>query len=151
LRAPAKKKGRRGAGLAILSARLVNQALFFKTDPAREQGLRRDEGDDRLVFLSTHGVPKAGTPIPRAECHPSLACGPARRFAEKAADGIPFVTADRAAPADSHKARDRAMSGPPGGSRHLDGPGLQQCGQSEGNVTAGNVTALAGLADGSTN
>jgi hypothetical protein len=101
--------------LAILSAGLVNQALSSRLIPPASRASDAMRATTAWFFLSTHGVPKAGTPIPRAECHPSLACGPARRFAEKAADGIPFVTADRAAPADSHKARDRAMSGPPGG------------------------------------
>jgi hypothetical protein len=62
-------------GLELL-ALLVDCQILFKTDPAREQGLRRDEGDDHLVFWDFHdllfhdGVPKAGTPIPRAELVP---------------------------------------------------------------------------------
>ena len=49
---------RRGNAVAELEllALLMDCRILFKTDPAREQDLRRDEGDDHLVFWDFHDL-----------------------------------------------------------------------------------------------
>jgi hypothetical protein len=71
-----------------LLALLMDCQILFKADPAREQDLRRNEGDDHLVFWDFHdllfharsieGRQSLGRNLSLCGCHPSPARGAAK-------------------------------------------------------------------------